>query len=162
MYKFSHFMTISSDVLLKLTFGFIFFNYGYAKLENLILGNAEGLINMVSSIPIFGFFPILFSWILAFSELTIFIGLLYGLFSFLPYSNFATKLSGLLALLITTVIIYLHIFAWGDNIFIYGPFEFLNVQDDGKSVFGQILFIPISFYIIFSNSQNNNNISDAK
>ena len=54
------------------------------------------------------------------------------------------------------------IFVWGDNIFTYGPVEFLNIVDGGKAIFGQVLFLPISLYIIFSNSQNSNYISDTK
>ena len=58
MYKYLHSMTIISDGLLKLSFGFIFFNYGYAKLNNLILGNGEGLIKMIATIPVFNIFPV--------------------------------------------------------------------------------------------------------
>ena len=128
----------------------------------LFLGNGEGLINMVSTIPIFSILPVFFSWTLALSEIIVFLGLLYGILSFLPFSNLITKLSGLLSLSITIVIIYQHIFAWGDNIFSYGPFDFLNVEEGKKSIFGQILFFPISLYIIFNNYQSNNYINDSK
>ena len=162
MYKYQHWISIFSDALLKLCFGFIFFNYGYAKLNMLFLGNGEGLINMVSTIPIVGIFPIFFSWTLAFAEIIVFLGLLYGILSFLPFSNLITKLAGLVSLLITIVIVYQHIFAWGDNVFSYGPFDFLNIEEGKKSIFGQILFFPISLYIIFSNSHNNTYINDTK
>ena len=132
MYKYQYWISIISDALLKLFFGLIFFNYGYAKLNMLFLGNGEGLINMVSTIPIFSILPVFFSWTLALSEIIVFLGLLYGILSFLPFSNLITKLSGLLSLLITIVIIYQHIFAWGDNIFSYGPFDFLNVELSNK------------------------------
>ena len=46
--------------------------------------------------------------------------------------------------------------------FNYGPFSFLNIEDGKKTVFGQILFFPISLYIIFNNTQNNNYINDEK
>ena len=162
MYKYQYWISIISDALLKLFFGLIFFNYGYAKLNMLFLGNGEGLINMVSTIPIFSILPVFFSWTLALSEIIVFLGLLYGILSFLPFSNLITKLSGLLSLLITIVIIYQHIFAWGDNIFSYGPFSFLNVEEGKKSIFGQILFFPISLYIIFNHYQRNNYINDSK
>ena len=162
MYKNLNSMSIISDGLLKLSFGFIFFNYGYAKLNNLILGNGEGLIKMIASMSVFNIFPVFFSWTLALAEIFIFIGLLYGVLSFFPYSNLVTKLSGLLSLFITIVIVHQHIFVWGDNVFTYGPVEFLNIADGGKAIFGQVLFIPISLYIIFSNSQNSNYISDTK
>ena len=123
MYKYLHSMSIISEGLLKLSFGFIFFNYGYAKLNNLILGNGEGLIKMIATMPIFNIFPVFFSWALALAEISIFIGLLYGVISFLPFSNLITKLSGILSLFISIVIIYQHIFAWGDNIFTYGPIK---------------------------------------
>ena len=60
MYKYLHSMSIISDALLKLSFGFIFFNYGYAKLNNLILGNGEGLIKMIATMPIFNIFLFFF------------------------------------------------------------------------------------------------------
>ena len=110
MYKYQYWIFICSDALLKLCFGLIFFNYGYGKLNMLFLGNGEGLISMVSSIPIFGILLVFFSWTLALSEIIVFLGLLYGILSFLPFSNFITKLAGLLSLLITIVIIYQHIF----------------------------------------------------
>ena len=162
MYKYQYWISVISDALLKLCFGFIFFNYGYAKLNMLFLGNGEGLINMVSTIPIFGIFPIFFSWTLALAEIIVFLGLLYGILNFLPFSNIATKLSGLLSLLITIVIIYQHIFAWGDNVFSYGPFELLNVEEGKKAIFGQFLFIPISMYIIFNNKLNLSALNENK
>ena len=162
MYKKIYFISLFSDALLKLSFGFIFFNYGYAKLNSLFLGKGEGLINMVSTIPFFSTFPVFYSWSLAIAEIAIFIGLMYGVLNFLPYSNLITKLSGLLSLILSIIIIYQHIFAWGDNVFSYGPFSFLNIEDGKKTVFGQILFFPISLYIIFNNTQNNNYINDEK
>ena len=117
---------------------------------------------MVATIPFFSTFPVFFSWSLALAEIAIFIGLIYGVLNFLPYSNLITKLSGLLSLILSIIIIYQHIFVWGDNVFSYGPFSFLNIEDGGKAVFGQILFFPISLYIIFNNTQNNNYINDEK
>ena len=162
MYKYSFWISIFSDALLKLSFGFIFFNYGYAKLTNLLYGNGQGLVNMVATIPLFKVLPVFFSWSLAIAEIIVFIGLLYGILSFLPFSNIATKLSGLLSLIITIIIVYQHIYVWGDNVFSYGPFDFLNIEEGKKTIFGQILFFPISLYIIFHNTQNNNYINESK
>ena len=44
----------------------------------------------------------------------------------------------------------------------YGPFDFLNVNEGKKSVFGQFLFLPISVYIIFSSRSNFNIINETK
>ena len=52
---------------------------------------------MVATIPFFSTFPVFYSWSLAIAEIAIFIGLMYGVLSFLPYSNLITKLSGLLS-----------------------------------------------------------------
>ena len=162
MYKYAVILSTLSDAFLKLSFGVIFFNYGYGKLENLILGNSEGLINMVSTLPLFGNLPVIFSWALALGEIGVLIALFYGLFYFLPLSNAATKTAGIVSLVISLVIVYQHIFAWGDNIFAYGPFEFLNIEEGKKSIFGQFLFIPISIYIIFSSRPSYNLINDTK
>ena len=162
MYKYNLILSVLSEAFLKLSFGLIFFNYGYGKLKSLLTNNSDSLINMVSTIPIFGKFPVLFSWALALGEIFILIGLIYGLFNFLPLSNIVTKLAGLISLIISLVIVYQHIFVWGDNVFNYGPFNFLNVADGGKAIFGQILFLPISLYIFFSNTQNNYLINDPK
>ena len=162
MYKYTIIFSILGDALLKLCFGTIFFNYGYGKIESLITGNSEGLINMVSSIPLFGSFPVFFSWALAFGEAGVLIALLYGLFYFLPYSNAITKVAGIVSLTISLVIVYQHIYAWGDNIFSYGPFDFLNAEEGKKAIFGQLLFIPISLYIIFNTTSNNNFVNDNK
>ena len=162
MFKYSYIFTILSDAFLKICFGLIFFNYGYGKLSGLLSENSQGLINMVSTIPLFSIFPVFFSWGLAIAEISILIALFYGLFNFLPFSNFITKFAGIVSLIISIVIVYQHIFAWGDNIFSYGPFEFLNALEGKKSIFGQFLFIPISFYIIFSFRPNFNLINDTK
>ena len=88
--------------------------------------------------------------------------LLYGLFNFLPLTNIITKIAGVISFIISIVIMYQHIYAWGDNIFSYGPFDFLNVNEGKKSVFGQFLFLPISVYIIFSSRSNFNIINETK
>lgn len=162
MNKYNIILSTLSDAFLKLSFGIIFFNYGYGKLINLITGNSEGLVNMVSSIPLFGTFPLFFSWVLAFGEIGILVALFYGLFYFLPFSNAITKTAGIVSLIISLVIVYQHVYAWGDNIFAYGPFKILNIEEGKKSIFGQFLFIPISIYIIFSSRPNYNIINDAK
>tara|TARA_B100000029_G_C17492617_1_gene929672 strand:- start:49 stop:537 length:489 start_codon:yes stop_codon:yes gene_type:complete len=162
MYKYTIILSSLSDAFLKLSFGIIFFNYGYGKLMNLITGNSEGLVSMVSSIPLFGTFPLFFSWVLALGEIGVLIALFYGLFYFLPLSNAITRVAGIVSLIISLVIVYQHIYAWGDNIFLYGPFEILNIEEGKKSIFGQFLFIPISIYIIFSSRPNNNMINDTK
>ena len=146
--------SLISDIILKLSFGLIFFNYGYGKLIKLISGEGAGLIGMVSSIPIFGTFPLFFSWSLALTETFVIFALIYGYFSFLPCSNFISRFSGFLCLIISLTIVYVHIFMWGDNLFSNGPFEFLNAQEGKKSIFGQFLFIPISIYIIFNSRIN--------
>ena len=61
MRKYQIILNIFSDVFLKLSFGLIFFNYGYGKLTNLLSGNSDALISMVASIPLFGELPIFFS-----------------------------------------------------------------------------------------------------
>ncbi len=160
--KYQIIFNLLSDAFLKISLGIVFFNYGFGKLNNLLSGNAEGLINMVTTIPFFGNFPFFFSWILAISETGILIMLLYGLFNFLPLTNIITKIAGVISFIISLVIMYQHIYAWGDNIFSYGPFDFLNVNEGKKSVFGQFLFLPISVYIIFSSRSNFNIINETK
>ena len=151
MFKYLNVFSFISDLLLKLSFGVIFFNYGYNKLLSLIYGGAEKLINMVASIPFFGKMPVFFAWILALSETCILFALIYGAFSFLPLSNFTTRIAGIFSLIISLVVAYMHIFIWGDNLFSNGPFEMLNASEGKKAIFGQFLFIPISIYIIFNN-----------
>ena len=162
MYKYNLIFSGLCEAFLKLSFGLIFFNYGYGKLKSLLTNNSDSLINMVSTIPIFGTFPYLFSWALALGEIFILIGLIYGLFNFLPLSNIVTKLAGLISLIISLVIVYQHIFVWGDNIFLYGPFDILNIEEGKKSIWGQFLFIPLSNYIIFNSRTNYNLINDTK
>tara|TARA_S200000501_G_C20801234_1_gene734145 strand:- start:857 stop:1345 length:489 start_codon:yes stop_codon:yes gene_type:complete len=162
MFKYSLLLSIISDIFLKVSFGLIFFNYGYAKLKNLLNDNGEGLINMVTTIPFFSIFPVFFSWSLAIGEVFVLLGLVYGIFYFLPFSNLLTKLAGIMSLIISIVIVYQHILVWGDNIFSYGPFEIFNIQEGKKSIFGQILFLPISVYIIFNNRISLLLVSDNK
>ena len=66
--------------ILKLSFGLIFFNYGYGKLIKLTSGEGAGLIGMVSSIPIFSIFPLFFAWSLALTETFVIFALIYGYF----------------------------------------------------------------------------------
>ena len=103
-------------------------------------------------------------WIMVSGVPVDFMGLFtfYGLFYFLPFSNAITKTAGIVSLIISLVIVYQHVYAWGDNIFAYGPFKILNIEEGKKSIFGQFLFIPISIYIIFSSRPNYNIINDAK
>ena len=162
MRKYQIILNIFSDIFLKLSFGLIFFNYGYGKLTNLLSGNSDALISMVASIPLFGELPIFFSWSLALGEIGVLIALIYGLFNFLPFSNIVTKITGIVALIISLVIVYQHLFSWGDNIFVYGPFNFLNATEGKKSIFGQFLFRPISCYIVFSSRPSFNIINDTK
>ena len=154
MFKYFNIFSLLSDFLLKVTLGLIFFNYGWGKFNKLLTGQSDGLISMVSSIPLFGAFPFFFSWVLALSEILIIFALIYGCFSFLPISNLVTKIAGLFSLIISIVIVYIHIYVWGDNIFSHGPFEILNIQEGKKAIFGQFLFIPISMYIVFNNRLN--------
>ena len=121
-----------------------------------------GSIYLASSIPLFGAFPFFFSWVLALSEILIIFALIYGCFSFLPISNLVTKIAGLFSLIISIVIVYIHIYVWGDNIFSHGPFEILNIQEGKKAIFGQVLFIPISIYIIFNNRGSFSLVNDNK
>ncbi len=162
MFKSLNIFSLLADIILKLSFGLIFFNYGYNKLIKLISGEGSGLIGMVASIPIFGSFPLFFSWSLALSETFVIFALIYGCFSFLPYSNFISRFSGFICLIISLTIVYIHIFMWGDNLFSNGPFDFLNIQEGKKSIFGQFLFIPISIYIIFNNRINYLAINENK
>ncbi len=154
MFKYFNIFPLLSDFLLKTSLGIVFFNYGWGKFQKLLSGQGEDLIAMVSSIPFFGFFPVLFAWILALSETLILFALIYGYFNFFPISNLITKIAGLFSLIISLVIVYMHICVWGDNVFSHGPFEILNVEDGKKAIFGQVLLIPISFYIIFNNRGN--------
>ena len=154
MFRSLNIFSLISDIILKLSFGLIFFNYGYGKLIKLISGEGSGLIGMVSSIPIFSIFPLFFAWSLALTETFVIFALIYGYFSFLPYSNFISRFSGFLCLIISVTIVYVHIFMWGDNLFSNGPFDFLNIQEGKKTILGQFLFIPISIYIIFNSRIN--------
>jgi hypothetical protein len=43
-----------------------------------------------------------------------------------------------------------------------GPISFLNASEGNKSIFGQILFIPISLYIIFNNKIDYSTLNDNK
>ncbi len=160
MFKFSNLFSVLTDVFIKLSLGLIFFNFGYGKLENLINNEAQNLINMVDSIILFGTAPVFFSWCLALSETFIIIGLIYGLFVVLPYSNTISRFSGLLALLISLVILYQHIYVWGDNIFLDGPIEILNASEGKKSVYAQFLFVSLSMYIVFNKQNPNLNIEN--
>ena len=65
---------------------------------------------MVSSIPFFGSLPVFFSWSLALAEVGVLFALVYGLFNFLPFSNIITKIAGIMALIISTLIVYQHIY----------------------------------------------------
>ena len=162
MFKYFSIFYLLSDFLLKMSLGIVFFNYGWGKLQKLLNSQGEGLIAMVSSIPFFGFFPIIFAWVLALSEILIIFALIYGYFSFLPLSNLITRIAGLSSIVISLVIVYMHIFVWGDNVFSHGPFEILNIEDGKKAIFGQVLLIPISFYIILNNRGNHLFINENK
>ena len=131
--KYNFLLYIIPDILLKISLGLIFFNYGYVKLVSLINGKADNLIDMVSIVPIFGFLPVFFSWILALSETFLIFALLYGVLNFLPMSLLITKLAGIYSLIISIIIVYMHIFIWNDNVFAYGPFDSLNIVE-GKSI----------------------------
>ena len=148
-----------TDITLKLSLGLIFFNYGFGKLNKLINQEADGLIGMVASIPFFGIFPLFFSWMLALTETFAIFAFLYGYTNF-SLSNFISRFTGLLCLIISIIIVYLHVYAWGDNLFSHGPFESLNIVEGKKAVFGQFLFIPISLYIIFNNRINLSTINE--
>ena len=148
-----------TDITLKLSLGLIFFNYGFGKLTKLISQEADGLIGMVASIPLFGIFPLFSSWMLALTETFAIFAFIYGYTNF-SLSNFISRFTGLLCLIISIIIVYLHVFTWGDNLFSHGPFESLNIEEGKKSVFGQFLFIPISLYIIFNNRINLSTINE--
>ena len=162
MFKYYNIFSFLTDIIIKLFLGIVFFNYGYVKLLNLINYKADGLINMVSNIVIFSFAPIFFSWCLAISETLVIFALIYGILSFLPYSNFISRFTGLICLLLSIIILYQHIFVWGDNIFSYGPFDLLNIKETGKTILGQFLLMPLSLYVIFHNRQNLFLINDSK
>lgn len=159
MLKFYNVTSLITDITLKLSLGFIFFNYGYVKLNKLLNQEADGLIGMVASIPFFGTFPLFTSWMLALTETFAIFAFIYGYTNF-SFSNFISRFTGILCLIISIIIVYLHIFAWGDNIFSHGPFESLNIEEGNKAVFGQFLFIPISLYIIFNNRINLSTINE--
>mgnify|MGYP001335748952 CR=1 FL=1 len=162
MFKLSNLFSFLTDFLIRSFFGLIFFNFGYGKLEKLINGESENLIKMVESIFLFGLFPVFFSWCLALSETFLFVGFIYGLFVFFPYSIIISRLSGLIALVISLVIVYQHIYVWGDNVFFNGPIQFLNTNENKKFIYPQLLFVPISMYIIFNNRTNMDKIIDNK
>ena len=159
MSRYHHITYFITDITLKLSLGLIFFNYGFGKLNKLINQEADGLIGMVASIPFFGIFPLFSSWMLALTETFAIFAFLYGYTNF-SLSNFIPRFTGLLCLIISIIIVYLHVFAWGDNLFSHGPFESLNIEEGKKAVFGQFLFIPISLYIIFNNRINLSTINE--
>ena len=162
MIKYINIFPWLTDLIIKLSIGIIFFNFGYQKFIKLINNEGEDLIIMVSNIFFFGSLPVFFSWALALSEVIVIFFLIYGFFSFLPLANLITKIAGILCLIISIVIVYQHIFVWGDNIFTNGPFDFFNASEGNKSVFGQVLFIPISLYIIFNNRVETTLLNDHK
>ena len=162
MIKYINIFPWLTDLIIKLSIGIIFFNFGYQKFIKLINNEGEDLIIMVSNIFFFGSLPVFFSWALALSEVIVIFFLIYGFFSFLPLANLITKIAGILCLIISIVIVYQHIFVWGDNIFTNGPFDFFNASEGNKSVFGQVLFIPISLYIIFNNRVETSLLNDHK
>ena len=143
-------MSLITDVFIKLSLGLVFFNYGYGKLLSLLNGSSQNLENMISTIPVFGYYPVFFSWCAALSETLIIFALVYGIFISLPYSIIISRIAGILSLILSLVIFYQHTITWGDNLFSHGPIEFLNVIDGKKPVFGQFLLIPMSLYIIFN------------
>ena len=161
MFRYYNIAYLITDITLKLSLGLIFFNYGYGKLNKLLNQEADGLIGMVASIPLFGIFPLFSSWMLALTETFAIFAFIYGYTNF-PISNFISRFTGLLCLIISIIIVYLHVFAWGDNFFSHGPFESLNIEEGKKAVFGQLLFIPISMYIIFNNKLNFSAFSESK
>ena len=162
MIKYLNIFPFLTDFFLKMSIGIIFFNYGYQKLIKLISNEGNDLIIMVSNMIFFGSSPVFFSWALALSEFLVIFLLIYGLFNFLPLANFFSKIAGMLCLIISIVIVYQHIFIWGDNVFSSGPFNFLNAEEGKKQIFGQVLFIPISFYIIFNNRAAISFLNDNK
>ena len=162
MIKYLNIFSFLTDLIIKASIGIIFFNFGYQKLIKLINNEGQDIIIMVSNIIFFGSFPLLFSWVLALSEFIVIFLLIYGIFSFLPLAKLITKIAGMICLIISIVIVYQHIFVWGDNIFTNGPFDFFNASEGNKSVFGQVLFIPISLYIIFNNRVEISLLNDHK
>ena len=161
MFRYHNITSLITDITLKLSLGLIFFNYGYGKLNKLLNQEADGLIGMVASIPVFGTFPLFSSWMLALTETFAIFAFIYGYTNF-SFSNFITRFTGVLCLIISIIIVYLHIFSWGDNLFSHGPFESLNVEEGKKDIFGQFLFIPISLYIIFNNRLNLSAFNEPK
>ena len=162
MYKYLTIFNFFADAFIKLSLGIIFFNYGIGKASALLNGTADSLVNMVTSMPFLGLFPLFFSWMLALSESTAVFFLIYGLFSFLPFHNIISRITGFVCLIISIIIVYQHIFVWGDNIFPFGPFSFLNVSEEGKPIFGQFLFIPMSFYIVLNSKGYPSKIDESK
>ena len=61
------------------------------------------------------------------------------MFVFFPYSIIISRLSGLIALVISLVIVYQHIYVWGDNVFSNGPIQFLNTDEGKKFIYPQLL-----------------------
>ena len=98
---------------------------------------------------------------LALTETFAIFAFIYGYTNF-TLSNFISRFTGFLCLIISIIIVYLHVFAWGDNLFSHGPFESLNIEEGKKAIFGQFLFIPISMYIIFNNRLNLSAFSETK
>ena len=86
---------------------------------------------------------------LALTETFAIFAFIYGYTNF-SLSNFISRFTGLLCLIISIIIVYLHVFAWGDNLFSHGPFESLNIEEGKKAIFGQFLFIPISMFFFTS------------
>ena len=133
------------------------FNYGYGKLIKLPNQEADGLIGMVASIPFFGIFPLFSSWILALTETFAIFAFIYGYTNF-SLSNFISRFTGFLCLIISIIIVYLHVFAWGDNLFSHGPFESLNIEENilNKSLDKKIQFSWIKKGIFDFCYQNKN------
>ena len=161
MFRYHNIAYLITDITLKLSLCLIFFKYGYGKLNKLLNQEADGLIGMVASIPLFGIFPLFSSWVLALTETFAIFAFIYGYTNF-SLSNFISRFTGFLCLIISIIIVYLHVFAWGDNLFSHGPFESLNIEEGKKAIFGQFLFIPISMYIIFNNRLNLSAFSETK
>ena len=162
MFKYINKLSFITDIIIKMSLGIVFFNYGYVKLLKLLNNDGQAITSMIEEMPFFNFAPIFFSWSLAISETFIIFALIYGIINFLPFSNLVSRFTGILSLFLSTIILYQHIFIWGDNIFSYGPIEFLNIEESGRPVLGQFLLIPLSLYILFHNRQNFYLINDNK
>ena len=102
---------------------------------------------MVASIPFFGIFPLFSSWILALTETFAIFAFIYGYTNF-SLSNFISRFTGFLCLIISIIIVYLHVYAWGDNLFSHGPFESLNIEE-GKIINGKINKVTEKFVFLF-------------